>query len=135
VPMGAYLRAVVEGIKQGQDVGRNIRCEVHADDIALPIDRAIPCGLIVNEVVTNALKHAFPDERTGRVDVSMCETGKHRFSLEIKDDGVGIASEDQHPAESFGLRLVGMLARQLHGNVETEQESGLAFRLQFEVGT
>jgi two-component sensor histidine kinase len=86
-------------------------------------------------VVTNALKHAFPDDRAGRVDVSMSETGKHRFSLEIKDDGVGIASEGDRPAESFGLRLVGMLARQLHGDVETEQQSGLAFRLQFDVGT
>jgi PAS domain S-box-containing protein len=135
VPMDAYLRAVVDGITQGQDVRRKIQCEVHASDIALPIDRAIPCGLIVNEVVTNALKHAFPDDRTGRVDVSMSETGRHRFSLEIKDDGIGIVSKGEQPEESFGLRLVGMLARQLHGSVETEQQAGLAFRLQFDVGT
>jgi PAS domain S-box-containing protein len=134
VPMGAYLRAVVDGIKQAQDVGHKIRCEVHAEHISLPIDRAIPCGLIVNEVVTNALKHAFPDDRTGRVDVFMSESTDHRLRLEIKDDGVGIPASSEHPQQSFGLRLVGMLAGQLHGRIETRHESGLAFRLQFQVG-
>jgi PAS domain S-box-containing protein len=134
VPMGAYLRAVVDGIKQAQDVGHKVHCEVHADDVALPIDRAIPCGLIVNEVVTNALKHAFPNDRTGRVDVSMSVTPDRVLNLEIRDDGVGIPLPSDERHQSFGLRLVGMLAGQLHGQIETEQESGLAFRLQFQVG-
>lgn len=134
VPMGAYLRAVVDGIKQARDVGHKVHCEVHADHISLPIDRAIPCGLIVNEVVTNALKHAFPDNRSGRVDVSMIETSGRRLRLEIKDDGVGVPSSSENRQQGFGLRLVGMLAGQLHGRIETKHESGLAFRLQFQVG-
>jgi PAS domain S-box-containing protein len=134
VPMGAYLRAVVDGIKQAQGVGLKVHCEVRAEDIALPIERAIPCGLIVNEVVTNALKHAFPNDRSGRVDVSMSVTPDRLLDLEIRDNGVGIPSPSDERQQSFGLRLVGMLAGQLHGRIETEQESGLAFRLRFQVG-
>ena len=132
VPMDAYLRAVVDGIKQAQDVGHRVHCGVRADHIVLPIDRAIPCGLIVNEVVTNALKHAFPNDRLGRVNVSMSKTPDGSLELEIKDDGIGIQSTTERQ-QSFGLRLVRMLATQLHANIETEQASGLVFRLQFQV--
>jgi PAS domain S-box-containing protein len=134
VPMSAYLRAVVDGIKQAQDLGRKVLCEVSENDIVLPIDLAIPCGLIVNEIVTNALKHAFPDDRAGRVQVSMWQTSQRALKLEIKDDGIGIPLPLDQRQQNFGLRLVGMLASQLHGKIETEQSAGLVFRLEFQRG-
>jgi two-component sensor histidine kinase len=103
----------------------SVRIDVAGRDVHLPVDVAIPCALIVNEVVSNALKHAFPADRHGRIEVALerDETGFVR--LVVGDDGIGLpAGLNFGSAKTLGLRLVGMLVAQLGGTIEVERTGG-----------
>jgi PAS domain S-box-containing protein len=109
-----YLGSVYESILKG------ISCEVEAQGVSLDLDDAIPVALIVNELVSNCMKHAFPDGRQGRIFVSMREDSG-AILLSVEDDGVGLASEAEQtpPAEGgIGTELVQALSDQLHGSLE-----------------
>lgn len=94
-------------------------------DLSLDVATAIPCGLIVNELVTNALRHAFPDKQSGSIRVSLLLTDDAQCRLAVADDGVGVvASVDPHNPTSLGLGLVNTLARQLHGELEMKSDGG-----------
>jgi PAS domain S-box-containing protein len=102
-------------------------------DVELDIDHAIPCGLIINELLSNALKHAFPEERTGTVMLAF-----HRqdgeFMLRFSDTGIGIPPEvDFRNTESLGLQLVTTLTSQLSGKIEKLPWAGTAFEIRFAV--
>jgi two-component sensor histidine kinase len=105
---------------------------VQVDEVRLPIDIAIPCGLIVNELITNALKHAFPGERLGHITVSLHQETPERLLLEVQDDGIGLP-EDVRPSEakSLGLHLVSILTHQLQGELEIHRGEGTLFRVHF----
>ena len=99
----------------------------------LDLDRAIPCGLIVNELVSNALKHAFPDGRAGRVCVELQPFGDRQHVLVVGDNGVGLPPDlDYHRADSLGLQLVDDLTQQLHGNVLVNRNGGTTFTIAFD---
>ena len=103
------------------------------EDLYLAVDRAIPCGLILNELITNARKHAFPEGRAGVVRVELRQTASNRFVLLVSDDGVGLPpSLDIRQTESLGLQLVCTLADQLRGELRIERGAGTAFRLEFD---
>jgi len=110
-----------------------IRLEVNADDISLGVDTAIPCGLIINELVSNSLKHAFPDNRIGTIAITVRTVRPGEFELVVGDDGVGIPTGlDIIHAKSLGLHLVTLLAKnQLRGNIEMMRNSGTRFRIRF----
>jgi two-component sensor histidine kinase len=112
--------------------GRGIRLTVDIADVPLTVDVAVPCGLILNELVSNALKHAFPNGHGGEIRVELHEEDEGRVALMVKDDGVGFPADvDFRHTESLGLQLVNTLARQLQGTVELERQSGTAFRICF----
>jgi two-component sensor histidine kinase/integral membrane sensor domain MASE1 len=132
VPLGAYLGALVQELACTQPALGRVACEVNIQNIVLPVDQAIPCGLIVNELVTNALKHAFPASRSGCVTVSLAETSSDRLQLIVGDNGVGMADQaDRHPAEGFGLTLVSMLADQLQAELRITRHPGTRVELSF----
>jgi PAS domain S-box-containing protein len=107
---------------------------VETDKVAIGIDEAIPCGLIVNELLSNALKHAFPDGRKGEVKVRCLSLEDGRISLTVSDNGVGLPPGlDFRNTESLGLQLVTMLVRQLRGIIEIENDCGASFRITFSV--
>jgi PAS domain S-box-containing protein len=112
----------------------HISVRVRAIGIQLPVDVAIPCGLIVNELVTNALRHAFPDGRKGSVEVSVSREADCRLLLVVQDDGLGLSDgfELRRPG-SLGLELVATLARQIRAELEIVRGGGTAVRLKFEV--
>jgi two-component sensor histidine kinase len=91
--------------------------------IGLDAAQAVPVGLIVNEAVTNALKHAFPGERPGRVSVRLRRQGERGLRLEIADDGIGLPGGGAD-AEGGGTRLVRTLARQLGGRAAWHARPG-----------
>jgi two-component sensor histidine kinase len=111
---------------------RRVELRMEIEDIPLSIDRAIPCGLIINELISNALKHAFPGERSGEIHVCLGSRQAHELVLEVRDDGVGIGPEvDLAQAESLGMSLVSTLVEQLEGRLELEREGGTSFRVIF----
>lgn len=113
----------------------HIALKVKADNALLDIDTAIPCGLIVNELVSNALKHAFPNGRTGQIGVEIHHqdlAGTSNYQLVIWDDGVGIPQDmDYLNTPSLGLQLVSNLTRQLGGVIDLCREGGTCFTIRF----
>ncbi len=106
--------------------------KVEADDIALDVDIAIPCGLLVNELVSNALKHAFPDGRGGEIKIGMRDDGAGYYRLVMQDNGVGFPAEvDYRSTASLGLQLVNSLTRQLGGKIELQVDAGTTFVICF----
>lgn len=132
ISFGEYLTELLSEIKGS--FGKNIEAvqiEVDSDDIRFDVETAIPLGLIVNELATNAFKYAFEDKGTGTFSVALKKVG-NQFKLLIKDDGKGIPDDvDLRKTKSLGLRLVKMLSTQLEGEYRFESDSGTAFELQF----
>jgi two-component sensor histidine kinase len=105
--------------------------EIQADQVLLDIHTAIPCGLIVNELVSNALKHAFPDGRGGEIRVRLRRHGR-QVTLSVCDNGVGFpAGVDFRDTPSLGLQLVHLLTDQLGGTVELRRGNGTSFVIRF----
>jgi two-component sensor histidine kinase len=102
------------------------------DPISVGIDVAIPCGLIVNELVSNSLKHAFPDGREGEIDVRFHTTQNGQFALAIGDDGIGLPEGlDFRATQTLGLQLVNRLVHQLEGVIELSRSGGTRFEIRF----
>ena len=114
----------------------NVTLELDIEEVTLNIDTAIPCGLIINELVSNALKYAFPDSRTGKISISLHSDRHKHFTLIIKDDGVGLPINwDFKTVKSLGLQLVKVITKQLKGTIEIDRTRGSQFRLNFsEIG-
>ncbi|MGL4597733.1 MAG: sensor histidine kinase, partial [Bacteroidia bacterium] len=101
------------------------------DDISLHLDTAIPCGLIINEIISNALKYAFPDKRKGIIDVRVKEKNK-KITISIADNGVGIPEHiDYRNTDSLGLQLVVTLVEQINGILQVENKKGAKFTVEF----
>jgi two-component sensor histidine kinase len=96
------------------------------------VDTAVPCGLIVNELVANALKHAYPDGHSGTVQVQLAPAGEERLRLTVADEGVGLPEEiDLEQVSSLGLQLTVMLTRQINGTIKLVREAGTRFDITF----
>jgi two-component sensor histidine kinase len=116
----------------GVDPGR-IELVTHVAREGLELEEAVPCGLIINELVSNAFKHAFPAGRAGRVTVELQTEPGGLCALRVADNGIGLpAGLDLRHTDTLGLQLVSNLADQLGGALEVERTSGTAFRLTFQ---
>jgi PAS domain S-box-containing protein len=114
------------------EVARAVRLIFALEPLSLPVDIAVPCGLILNELAGNALKHAFTGRSEGEVAVLLHTTPEGRILLSLRDNGRGLPPElDWRQAGSLGLRLVQMLAGQLQADVELERDGGTEFRIIF----
>jgi two-component sensor histidine kinase len=92
----------------------------------------VPCGLIVNELVSNALKHAFVDGREGEIHVSLCSDPDNLVRLAVADNGVGFPGQvDFHNTKSLGMQLVNTLVQQLDGQIELRNGEGTRFEIAF----
>ena len=102
-----------------------IRHNVEAKNIQLDINRAIPCGLIINELITNALKHAFPEDREGEILVRMRPSDGDKYELTVKDNGVGLPEGfDIRQKGTLGFQIVSDLVKQLDGSIEIRRDAG-----------
>ena len=109
-----------------------ILLSVDAGNTSLEIDQAIPCGLMVNELVSNALKYAFPGNRHGTISISFQSEEQGWICLTVADNGVGLpAGLDFLATETLGLQLVRMLVRQLKGEVRLDNNHGTLFQIRF----
>jgi two-component sensor histidine kinase len=113
-----------------------IQLAMDLEPAALSVETAVPCGLILNELAVNALKHAFAGRTEGRVTVTLRRGADDRIQLGVRDDGIGLPEDlDWRQARSLGLRLVQMLARQLDGSVEATTDGGTTFIFTFQPTT
>jgi two-component sensor histidine kinase len=110
-----------------------ISIEIEVSDIILGIDDAIPCGLIVNELVTNSFKYAFPYNRKGELKVIMGIDNDDLVTLHVADNGPGLPQGlDFRNTETLGLQLVNLLVKQLKGRLELKDGPGTAFDIIFQ---
>lgn len=109
---------------------QNIRTNVHLPDTSLDIDLVMPIGLIVNELVTNAFKHAFTGIKEPSVTISLQQTQAKQLELQVSDNGKGMVEEK---AGSFGMKLVQTLVKQLNGKMTVRQDPGTAYTIEISV--
>ncbi|BCL38374.1 PAS domain S-box protein [Nostoc sp. MS1] len=109
-----------------------IRLNIQVDDVSLDIETAIPCGLIINELVSNALKYAFSDNRGGEIQVKLYQENDQTLTLIVEDNGIGLPAEfDSKKAKTLGLTLVQGLVKQLRGQLEIQSQAGTKFKISF----
>lgn len=112
-------------------IGR-VELETRIADLAVTIDVAIPCGLILNELICNSLEHAFPEDGTGEINVSLESNHDGFFELAVTDNGIGMRGDDGGGRRGgLGLELVELLAKQLGGEFESRMDNGADMRVRF----
>ncbi len=128
-----YLEQLTSELCESYSVATSTKVSIEADDIDLPVDQAIPCGLILNELLSNTLKYAFPDGRPGSIVVRFVRLSSGALSLSCSDDGIGMPATFQwETAKSLGLRIVKILSKQIDGQLTIESgPGGTRFELQF----
>ncbi|GAB4481125.1 MAG: hypothetical protein Kow00124_28550 [Anaerolineae bacterium] len=140
IDFGAYIQNLISHLLSSyRDPSRHISIEVDAKDIALPIKQAVPCGLIINELVSNSIKHAFPRadrpaaaDRVDTIRVAMHRGSGGQIELTVSDNGVGISSEmDLDNTSTLGMQIVNTLVRQLGGTLTVSSNAGTSFVVTF----
>jgi len=128
-----YIRQLAAHLFHSYGVGpERIHLRTDLDKLYLNLDAAVPCGLIINELISNSLKYAFPDGRTGEIRVELHEYSDQMARLIVADDGVGLSSDiDWETARTLGLRLVRTLAEQLGARIELKTNAGTEVQLTF----
>jgi PAS domain S-box-containing protein len=132
IDIADYLRGLATGLFAAYGVNPDVvTLTVEAEDVSLDVDAAISCGLIVNELVSNSLKHAFPNGRTGRVRVEL-RTLNGEVELAVADDGVGFPDGvDVWSTGTLGLKLVSIFTEQVGGAIELDRSAGTRFIIDF----
>jgi PAS domain S-box-containing protein len=132
IDFNEYIHSLVEHLLFGYGAPPGkINLNMRIDDVFLDVDTAIPCGLIINELLSNALKHAFPDDRHGEIGITFRQE-QGEFILVITDNGIGFPiGLDFEKSASLGLQLVATLTNQLMGHMTLDQTNGSVFSLRF----
>ncbi len=132
IEYGDYLNKIVNHLFDTYNVPLSrIACIVHAENIFVDINQAVPCSLIINEMLTNSLKYAFPDGAKGEIAIDFTTDGKN-YMLRYHDNGTGIPEEISFErTESLGMKLIYGLTQQLNGTVELRRGEGTTFVVTF----
>lgn len=127
-----YLQKLVAHVSRSYRLRPDaVRISVKVNDISLPIDTAVPCGLIINELASNSLKYAFPGDKKGEIKITFDRTDTH-FVLCVADTGIGLPPDfDPEKGRSLGMKLVRMLTTQLGGEIECRNGVGTTFEIKF----
>jgi PAS domain S-box-containing protein len=134
IDVGGYIKELVNGLFIAYDINPGkISVNIDVKNVSLGINSAIPCGLIINELISNSLKYAFPEGRSGEIGVSLRSTGSDNFDLIVGDNGVGLPKDmDIKKTESWGMRLVTILIEnQLHGEFSINRDRGTEYNIKF----
>jgi PAS domain S-box-containing protein len=134
INLSEYIQSMARHLTNALDVESRIELSLDVDDIQMNINYAIPCGLIINELFTNALKHAFPDHRSGHVKIDMHQNGPQTYQLKISDNGIGMPDPQKFEnPNTLGLQIFLTLVDQLKGEWSVDTEEGTHFTIEFTV--
>lgn len=127
-----YLRKLTNNLMHFYKVNSNIKLTLNIGKVLLKIDNAISCGLIINELVSNSIKHAFTDCSIGEINVIFSALEPGKYLLTVSDNGVGIAEDiESRKKQSLGLQLVWNLVEQLEGTIAFNNTMGTLFKITF----
>lgn len=131
INVAEYLRSLTMSIFRSYSVKPDIELRLDVGDVFFNIDTAVPLGLIINELVTNSLKYAFPNNETGKIFISLNkESSEEKYLLIVGDDGIGFPENlNFHETHSLGLQLVNTLVNQLDGSIELVKSKGTCFNI------
>jgi PAS domain S-box-containing protein len=131
VSLEDYLRSLTRDLFRSYGIG-GVNLKLEVEDIKVDVDTAIPCGLIVNELVSNALKYAFPLGREGQVHLKATMVSRQQVALSVSDNGVGLPADmASRSADTLGFQLVHMLVKQLRGTLDIVKNGGTTFMITF----
>ncbi len=127
VDFGEYVRSLSTSLFNSYRTALpRVQCDISVDNMQVDVDVAVPCGLILNELVSNALKYAFPGEKEGNVRIRLREIAPFMVQLTVEDDGVGLSEgTNLVDGNSLGYQLVHLLVEQLGGRIEVKTEGGV----------
>jgi PAS domain S-box-containing protein len=130
-----YLKDLCDRLRDSMLDGKSIALRVETEPLVLDVDRAIPLGLVVNELVTNSIKHAFPNGAKGNIFVQLTKGGAGEvLRLSIGDDGRGVEKKDGNERDGLGMRLVEGLMQQVGGTMEIKNERGARYEISVPAG-
>jgi PAS domain S-box-containing protein len=129
----SYIKEIAESLIANMVLGDRVQLELDVATLSINIDYAVPLGLVINEIVTNSVKHAFPDKRRGVVTIELKRSPKKEIELFIGDDGVGLPPRfDVLNSTSFGMQIITSLVRmQLSGTIKVDRSSGTGYSIKF----
>jgi len=134
IEVGGYIKELANGLFISYDIiTGKITAKIDVENVSLGINSAIPCGLIINELLSNSLKYAFPNGKSGEVSISLHSIGDGYFEFIVGDNGIGFPEDlDFKKTESWGMRMVTILVEnQLHGEISLNRERGTQFQIKF----
>ncbi len=136
VDLARYTRSLCDLLRRtlGADTMERVQVHLEVAELSLGLEQAVPCGLLINELVSNALKHAFPAGRRGHIRVRVSITPTGEAELDVSDDGIGLPPQvDPDRTQTLGLQLVQILTRQLHGRLAIRRTPGTGFQITFPI--
>ena len=130
-----YIQKLVANLLRSYEINSSaIKPVINVDNVFLEIDVAVPCGLIINELVSNSLKYAFPSGKEGKIQVDFSSENERNFTLSVSDNGVGLPKNlNILETKTLGLQLVNNLVDQLEGTVKNNVDGGTEFRITFSI--
>lgn len=134
IDFGEYIKNLANGLFTFYGVDTNkVKLNIEIKDVLFDLENAIPCGLIINELVSNSLKHAFPQNKEGHIAIDLQTINEDELELTVSDDGVGIPEDlDIEQTDTMGLNLVKVLAgHQLDGKIDLDRTDGTQFNIKF----
>ena len=134
IDLQEYVTDLVALLMQSHEASPDkIALVLDTESVSVLIDTAIPCGLVLNELLSNTFKHAFPGDRSGEIKIQLCRAQDGSIEIKVSDDGVGVPGDlDLRKSDTLGMQMVfGIAERQLQGQVTVETEGGVAWRIRF----
>lgn len=132
INMPNYIKELVEYLRDSFSLGQRIRFEVKIDPLELDVAHAVPLGLILNEAITNSIKYAFPEDRTGMIYITLETIAENQYLLTISDNGIGFdLNLNNKKANSFGMSLIKGLTDDLDGKLTMENNNGTILKIEF----